>query len=119
MANLDIDRPLAKSQSRVSQKVSNEPLKKSLKSPQRTPEIIASGATALVVLVINCCFRLQAGDGERGAAADQDAGQQVQRSRHGEHQEHEGDRRQGEAGLHRREGHLQDELIEIIYLKTV
>ena len=47
-----------------------------------------------------------------GAAADQDAGQQVQRSRHGVHQEHEGEQRQGEEGLHSREAHLQDELIQ-------
>ena len=64
------------------------------------------------LLFINCCFRLQAGDGVLGAAADQDAGQQVQRSRHGEHQEHEGEQRQGEEGLHSREAHLQDELIQ-------
>ena len=37
----------AKSQPRVSK----EPLKNSLKSPQRTSEIIAFGANALVVLV--------------------------------------------------------------------
>ena len=54
-----------------------------------------------------------------GAAADQDAGQQVQRSRHGVHQEHEGEQRQGEEGLHSREAHLQDELIQNINLKIL
>ena len=53
---------------------------------------------------------LQACDGERGAAADKDAGQQVQGGRYGEHQEHGRERGQGEAGLHCREGHLQNEL---------
>ena len=43
---------------------------------------------------------LQAGDGQRGAAADQDAGQQVQGRRHDEHRGHDRERRQGEAGLH-------------------
>ena len=56
--------------------------------------------------------RLQAGAGQRGAAADPAAGHQVQGGRHGEHQGDAGQRRQGEARIHRREGHQQDELTQ-------
>ena len=53
---------------------------------------------------------LQAGAGQRRSAADPAAGHQVQGGRHGEHQGDAGQRRQGEARIHRREGHQQDEL---------